>query len=364
MAEMVYAAVGTALADAGMDRDDIDTIVTASIDLFDGKVASSVSITESVGAVMKEEARISDDGAAALFHAATMILSGRKRNVLVVAHCKNSESDADEITKWTFDPNFQQPLGLNDSQAAALQASVWIAAGGSEEEMDRVAAVRGGVAVDHVRKSPWLVEPLRAAHRAPIVDGSCAVVLTSHDSRPPGWGKCRERTGVRSSRATSHVRVAGLGLCVEPHYLGDRDLVGCPAAKKAAERAFRMAGWKPADVERAEISAPFAHQEILWAAAFGLALDPPPPQSSPVKGKDKEAFRSPLEGEGAGGGGRAVVNPTGGWFAGNPYVVSGLERVICAVESVRLGRAKKALAHGCWGPAGQGQCVVLLEASP
>lgn len=320
--EIVYEAVSCALADARMTRDDLDYIVTASIDLFDGKVASSVLITEVIGAVMKEEARVSDDGAAAFFQAAAMILSGRKKNVLVVAHAKNTESNYDALTEWSCDPLFMQPLGVNDPVAAALQADLWLGSGGQTEWMDRVAAVRGNVSMEEVRISRFLAEPLRERHRAPVCDGACAVVLTSNVERRP-----------------SNVVVTGLGMCVESHYLGDRDLIGCPALKSAGDRAFHLAGWKQSELDLAEISAPFAHQEILWTRALGLP--------------SADARRSTIDG--------VSLNPSGGWFAGNPYVVAGLERICCAAEAVRAGRASKALAHGCWGPAGQGHAVVLLE---
>ncbi|MBI2890558.1 MAG: hypothetical protein HYY13_07205 [Nitrospirae bacterium] len=319
--EMVYEAVTAALADAGVTRDEIDSIVTASIDLFDGKVASSVLITEVVGAVMKEEARVADDGAAAFVHASAMLLSGRKETVLVVAHAKNSEADADALTAWSTDPIHMQSLGLNDLTAAALQADAWLAQGGDPDAMDAVAARRLGVAPAEVASSPVIAEPLREKHRAPLVDGACALVLT-----------CDVR------RATCDVGVSGMGLCVEPHYLGDRDLIGCPAAQKAAEQAYRMAGWRPEDVQLVEISAQFAHQEILWTRALRFAED--------------DGRRS-VDG--------GAINPSGGWFAGNPYVVAGLERIACAAEAIRTGTARRVLAHGCWGPAGQGHAVVLLE---
>ena len=59
---MVYGAVRKWLNDAGERISDVAAIVTASVDLFDGKTASSIYITEVVGAVMKPETRIAGDG--------------------------------------------------------------------------------------------------------------------------------------------------------------------------------------------------------------------------------------------------------------------------------------------------------------
>jgi 3-oxoacyl-[acyl-carrier-protein] synthase III len=46
---MVYQAVRKCLEDAGETMSAVDAVVTASIDLLDGKTASNISITEVVG---------------------------------------------------------------------------------------------------------------------------------------------------------------------------------------------------------------------------------------------------------------------------------------------------------------------------
>ncbi|MBI5477629.1 MAG: thiolase domain-containing protein, partial [Deltaproteobacteria bacterium] len=51
--EMVLEAVEGALEDAVLGWNEIDAVVTASVDLFDGMTASNVAVTEVVGAVMK-----------------------------------------------------------------------------------------------------------------------------------------------------------------------------------------------------------------------------------------------------------------------------------------------------------------------
>ena len=65
IAEMVLAAVQAALSDAQLGYADLDAVVTASVDLFDGLTASNIAVTEVVGAVMKPETRIAGDGLAA-----------------------------------------------------------------------------------------------------------------------------------------------------------------------------------------------------------------------------------------------------------------------------------------------------------
>ncbi len=65
-----------------------------------------------------------------------------------------------------------------------------------------------------------------------------------------------------------------------------------------------------------------------------------------------------------GAGSAAVLSPTGGLFAGAVPAAGGLSRLVAATAALRgLDRPGRALVHGAWGPAGQGQVVAILEGS-
>ncbi len=89
--EMVLEAVERALADARIGMSEVDAVVTASVDLWDGRTASNIQVTEVVGAVMRPEARVAGDGLLAAIHAAMTVGAGAYGTVLVAAHCKMSE---------------------------------------------------------------------------------------------------------------------------------------------------------------------------------------------------------------------------------------------------------------------------------
>ncbi len=93
---------------------------------MDGKTASGVYVTEVIGSVMKPETRVANDGLFALLQGFMAIKSGLYNTCLVVAHCKASESSHFELSNWTFDPIFQQPLGLDYLSSAALQADAYM----------------------------------------------------------------------------------------------------------------------------------------------------------------------------------------------------------------------------------------------
>jgi len=308
--EMVYDVVRRAMDDAGVTRDDIDYVVTAGIDLFEGNIASNVYLVEVTGSVLKEEVRIADDGAAAVFHASAILNSGSKNTVLCVACCKNTETDPDMVTPWFTDPIYIQPLGAGDTEIAALQQDLWLHNGGSKEDVYRITAMRRSVSIESVKASPVLIHPIHQLERAPLTDGACALLL----GKDSGKG----------------ISLIGAGLCVEPHYIGERDLIGCPGLYEAFRNASRMANISYDEINIAEISAQFAHQEIIYRKVLKLNEN-------------------------------CGINPSNGWFAGNPYVVAGLERVICAVEGLIEEKEKYALAHGTWGPGGQGHAILLLK---
>lgn len=328
IAEMVLDAVQAAYADAGCTHADVDAVVTASVDLLDGLTASNIAVTEVVDAVMKPETRISADGLAAALHAAAQIAAGSYDTVLVVAHGKASMADYQVLTRWAFDPIHLQPLGVDFLACAGLQARL-LAEGdpGAERRWAEIAARRrregssafpGPCTADEILASPVVAAPLRAGMCAPLGDAACAVVLTVQ---------------ARARGARIPVRLAGTGWDLEPHSLGDRELRRWDGLRRAFERACAVAGIAPgADgFELAEPSCLYPHEEELFARAAGIGAAIP-------------------------------VSPGGGLFPGTAPVVAGLSRLAAAARRMREGGAKRALAHGAWGPAGQGQAVAVLEA--
>ena len=275
--ELVYRAVQDALADAGLTMRDVDARVTASVDLWDGLTASNVAITEVVGAVMQPEARVAGDGLLAACHGAMSIMAGAYQTVLVVAHCKATMGERWGIIHWTFDPIYQQPLGLDDLSAAALQTSAL----------------------------GFIVPPIPC----PSSDGATAIILSS---------------------TPAPITIRGMGWALDEHYLGDRDLTDSPALRAAARRAYALAGINDPqrDLTMAELSDHFDYQRALWASILGL-----------------DGFRN--------------LNLSGGSTRGIPPFVAGLDRLIEVVLRLREAPGT-GLAHGCWGPAGQGQVVMVL----
>lgn len=329
IAEMVLDAVQAAYADAGCTHAEIDAVVTASVDLLDGLTASNIAVTEVVDAVMKPETRISADGLAAALHAAAQIAAGAYDAVLIVAHCKASMAEFQALTRWALDPIHLQPLGIDFLACAGLQART-LAEGDprAEPRWAEIAAMRrrecsgafsGPRTVGEILASPLIAAPLRSGMCAPLGDAACAVVLAAHAPQ-------------RS--AGIPVRLTGSGWDLEPHSLGERELRRWDGLSRAFARACGVAGIEPGKecFDLAEPSCLYPHEEELFRLATGI-------------------------------GGTTAISPEGGLFPGTAPVVAGLSRLAAAARSLREGGARRALAHGAWGPAGQGQAVAVLEAA-
>jgi len=338
--EMVLDAVEAALDDAKLSFDAVDAVATASIDLFDGLTASNVAVTEVVGAVMKPETRIAADGQCALAHAACQIWAGAYDTVLVVAHGKPSMAPHHGLTAWAMDPIHVQPLGVDFLVCAGLVAqalagrdadaiSRWARTAAARRCAAMTHGVAGACTSDEVLASPAVATPLTEQMCAPLADAACAVVLRRLDD---------------GDESDSRVLLRGVGHDLDVHSLGDRDLTRWNGLERAYERACAQADVStPSAFGLFEPACLYPHEEELFAAAIGL---------HPAHLRDSDRNEAPL------------LSPEGGLFAGATPVAAGLSRLIASVRRLRsdpqLGRA---LAHGTWGPAGQGQVVSILEAT-
>lgn len=358
--ELTYLAVEEVLKLTGLPfRDGYDEIVTCSSDHWDGKTLSDIEHGEVAGAHLGPgEVKVTQDGANAVLLGYLKVLSGHARTVLVTACCKESQVlDPSVIENFAFDAPYQQLIGLDFTQAAALQAMSYMAKYKIKREdlaevvaREREAAIAnpwvphaGQVTVDEVLASELLSFPLTVHDRKPACDGACALIIADE-----------ERTKALTDRP---VWIKGIGSCYEPHNLGDRDLAEPEALVRAARDAYRMSGiGDPArEIHLFELSEHYSYQFLLWMEGLGIC---PRGQAAELL-RDGRTHRT----------GDLPVNPSGGLLAGVPRYVAGANRVVEAFWQLRgeagertvHGEALLALAHGTCGPAGQHQCVIVLE---
>lgn len=339
----------------GFGNGGIEGAVTVSDDLFDARTISDNAITDVVGAHFLSEEKAASDGAQGVYYAAANILSGHHDVMLLTGHSKESQgASRNMVTHLAFDPFYTRPIGLDYLAAAGLQAQAYMARSGVTEEQLAEVVVRSRqwaaknpwaqeqapLTVEEVLASPMTADPIRELFTYPVSDGAVAMILASEE-------RAKEITD-------KPVWITGLGNCQDTFYLGERDIGGNFVLGRAACRAYGMAGVQDAKTafDVVELSDQYAHHMPQWAEGLGLCG----------------------EGEGAawladGGPDKHNVNRSGGMLAGNPLMLGGLARVAECVLQLRgeagerqVDGAKRAVAQGCCGPAGQLHSVVVLEA--
>ena len=346
------------LDDLGIEREDVGTFIICTNDFLDGRTISNVFLDGPVGAYMQDESKVEMDGLNALAYAAMRILSGQYDTALVFTLGLTGTQVSPYLhIDYTLDASYDRQLKLlNELSAAALEAHSYLDKNGyTDELLDEIAlkdlanaalnpnqARRlNGISADKVAGSGYLYEPLRELHCYPPTDGGCVMLLASEKrakelSDKPVW-------------------VLGIGRSTDNYYIGDRDLSSSVSASEAANRAYEMAGIKDPvkELDFAEISSLFAHQEPLLAEAMGLM----------EKGKAAEAYKS---GDNAIAG-KFPINPSGGPLGGHPISSTGLMRAAEAVLQLRgeageyqVEKAGVALAHGQDGLCAQQNVVAIL----
>lgn len=318
-----------ALSAAQLDRREVDFWCSGSSDYLAGRAFSFVSAIDAIGAYPPIcESHVEMDAAWAFYEAYVKILAGEAETALVYGFGKSSAGLLRRVLALQLDPYVTAPLWPDSTSVAALQARLAIDAGiVTEQAMAEVAArsradaltnpyaqVRGRLDVDDLVTAPYIADPLRAHDCAPVTDGAAALVLAAGDRarrhrQQPAW-------------------ISGVAHRIDPQGLGERDLTTVPSAVAAADAAAL-----PADLDVAELHAPFTHQELLLCAALGI-------------------------------GDQVRVNPSGGALCGNPMFSAGLARIGAAAEQVMSGRARRAAGHATSGPALQQNLICVLEATP
>jgi len=199
------------------------------------------------------------------------------------------------------------------------------------------------VTLDQVMKSTMVADPLRLLDCSPVSDGGAAVLVASVEvakklKKPP--------IVVKSSAQASDT--------IALHSRGD--LTSLSAVSKAAERAYKIAGRKPADIDFAEVHDCFTIAEIVVTEDLGFF----------EKGCGGKAV---AEGKTSIGGGGVPVNTSGGLKSkGHPVGATGIAQIIELYEQLtgkagdrQVKDARIGLAQNMGGSGAS--CVIhILEA--
>ncbi len=160
--------------------------------------------------------------------------------------------------------------------------------------------------------NPIVADPLRQFDMCPVSDGAAAVLLVAKDKQEElGFGH------------KPFVRVAGIASATDTHVVANRenpsDLL---AVRLSAEKAYKMAGMKPEDIDVAELHDAFQILEIEESEEAGLF----PRGQGHIAARNGDTKI----------GGKLPINTSGGLKAkGHPLGATGVSQIVELVRQLR-----------------------------
>jgi acetyl-CoA C-acetyltransferase len=166
-----------------------------------------------------------------------------------------------------------------------------------------------GLTVEQVLDSPMVCDPIRLLDCCPQTDGAACVILAGEE--------------VVDRYTDKPVWLLGAGNGTDAYWMHEKDsLTSYAATRRAAEKAYAMAGLGPSDVEMVELHDCFSIMEIITTEDLGLA-------EPGGGGKLVESGRTEI-------GGDLPVSPSGGLLSkGHPLGATGVAQMVEVFSQLR-----------------------------
>jgi acetyl-CoA C-acetyltransferase len=271
-----------ALEDAGMVPADVDTILLIpNLHSFDDQADLVFSrMVEELGIQRQAKANFmvhsggsTSDNAVRV--ASGLIAAGHARTVLVLQAERWGSADLSEmvtmLTANGIPREWERASGVTFNAVGAMITQRYMyETGSSPADMASVCvALRKWaqlnpnamyrdrpLSVEQVLDSKMVTDPLHALECPPLADGAAAFVMTSAENA--------------ADRRDAAVRVAGSGGCVSHYSLAQETDIGSLGWKIAGDRAWAQSGWRPEDVQFAEVYDSYAAVTTIAVEGLGL----------------------------------------------------------------------------------------------
>lgn len=356
-----------AIADAGLTRNEIDTILLIpclhafedQADLIFSRMVEELGLSQKAkSSFMTHSGGSTSDNAVRI--ASGLIASGHARNVLVLQAERWGSADLTKmVTMLTLNgipQEWEQPSGITFNAIGALITRAYMEASGSTpEDMASVCVTLRewarlnqnamykdrDLTIEEILASKMVSDPLRAKECPMLADGAAAFVMTSAENA--------------RRVADSWVRIDASGGCVSHYSLGQEVDAATLGWKIAADRAYAHSSWGPDEADFAQIYDSYA--AITTIGAEGLGLVP--------KGEGARFFR---QGH-ASPGGKLPMNTNGGLLSaghtgvggGLALLIEGVRQLLHRAEAPRqIDGARRGIVGGSGGSYMDAQ-VLLLE---
>jgi len=338
--ELAHEAVKPALEDAGINRGDIDaSVIGVAADEFAAQLSSGVLIHDYVGMEDKSTFRVEAacaTGSAAVRAGWALIKSGLAEVVLVVGaetmtHVGTPR--ATELMARAQDTRWEYPFGLTFPSSYALMATTHMHKFGTTREqlskvsvknhtygaMNPYAHLQKSITLEEATKSIMICYPLNLYDCCLISDGAAAIILATEE-------KARKITD-------TPIWLTGLGAASDTMMISEREsLTELKATRVAAEKAYKMAGITPDDVDVAVVHDCFTIAEIMAYEDLGFC-------QKGEGGKFIEEKQSYI-------GGKVPINTDGGLKSkGHPLGATGVSMTVEITKQLR-GEAGKRQVSG------------------
>ena len=350
-----------AIEDAGVDHIDSMYVGAMSSGLFVQQEHLGAVLADYLGINPVPATRVESacaSGGASFRQAYLEVASGASEIVLAGGVEKMTDgADVTEVLATAADQEYEAYHGITFPGLYAMIANAHMHAYKTTREQLAQVAVknhrngsknpnaqyRGEITVEQVLKSSMVADPLRLLDCSPVSDGGAAVIVASEE--------------VAKRLKKPMIRVKASAQASDTIALHNRrELTTLNAVVKAAERAYKLAGKKPSDIQLAEVHDCFTIAEIVVSEDLGFF----------EKGKGGKAVE---EGKTAIEGGSIPINTSGGLKSkGHPVGATGVAQIIELYEQLsgraggrQVKGARVGLAQNMGGSGAS--CVIhILEA--
>jgi acetyl-CoA C-acetyltransferase len=269
--ELSWEAMKLALDDCGLTPRDIEFYAVGTYGMWYEEMLPAVTSTEYANAIPAGHVRCESacgSGSAAVHAAYTRVASGACDIAMALGVEKMTEVDTPTAVEligrggsylWEF-----EDFGLTFPGYYALMATAHMAKfGTTQEDLARVAVknhhygsinknayLKNEITVEESMNSRMIAYPLKFLDCCPINDGAAAIIVAS------------EKTAKRLTN--SPIWIKGIGTAGDTAYIAHRrNLYSIMSSEVAAEKAFKMAGIGPKDIDVATVHDCFTIAEIL-----------------------------------------------------------------------------------------------------
>jgi acetyl-CoA C-acetyltransferase len=326
-----------AIDDAGVDHIDAMYVGSMTPGLFVGQEHIGALMADYLGVAPIPAVRIESacaSGGFAFRQAFLDVASGM--NDIVLAGGVEKMTDGADVTyalSTAADQEYECYHGITFPGLYAMIANAYFERYGATRKHLAMVAVKNHkngalnpnaqfqseITIDDVLNATMVADPLTVMDSSPVSDGAACVIVTTLD--------------IAKKLKKPIVRVLGSGAGTDTIALHQRkDILSLEAVRIAGERAYKMAGIKPSDVNFAEVHDCFTIAELCIIEELGFA---PRGKAAELTEKGETSLT-----------GKIPINPSGGLKSkGHPVGATGIAQIVEVVEQLRGNAGKRQIKN-------------------